>query len=113
MITEALNAWVLHKTSSGETSARVTFFTLEKGIFTWVSKGGRSPKKQALLQPFLPLWLSVELRKNHPFLRSFEEQEAPLEFKGPALFAGLYTNELLFYALKPIDSQPELFKAYV
>lgn len=113
MTTESLEAWVLHQIPSGDSSARVTFFTPEKGIFPCFCKGGRSPKKQALLQPFLPLWLAVDRRKDWYFVRRIETLAAALSIKGHALFASLYVNELVYYSLKPLDPQPELFKAYL
>ncbi|MBA2651990.1 MAG: DNA repair protein RecO [Tatlockia sp.] len=113
MITEALEAWVLHKTPSGDSSMRVTFFTREKGILTCLCKGGRTPKKQAILQPFSPLWLALDLRKDWHFVRHIEALPSVSQLQGSSLFAGLYVNELLYYALKPMDSQPELFAAYV
>jgi DNA repair protein RecO (recombination protein O) len=112
MITEGLEAWVLHKVPSGDSSLRVTFFTEEKGVLTCLCKGGRAPKKQAVLQPFLPLWLAVDVRKDWYFVRHIEVQAAAQQIKGKALFAGLYVNEILYYALKPFDPQPELFEAY-
>ena len=113
MITEGLEAWVLHKRPSGDTSARVTFFTREKGIVNGLCKGGRTPKKQALLQPFSPLWLAIELRRDWPYVRQFETFARPLEFEGNSLFAGLYVNELLYYVLSPMDAHPDLFDMYL
>jgi len=38
---------------------------------------------------------------------------ADLQLKGDSLFAGLYVNALLYFSLKPLDPQPELFAAYL
>lgn len=113
MTTEAIEAWVLHKIPSGDSSARVTFFTREKGILNCLCKGGRTPKKQALLQAFSPLWLSLDSRRDWHYAHHIEPLRMSLNLKGNALFAGLYVNELLYYALKPMDSQPELFDVYL
>ncbi|CDZ78676.1 Recombination protein O [Legionella massiliensis] len=113
MTAEALEAWVLHKTPSGDSSARVTFFTREKGLLNCLCKGGRTPKKQALLQPFAPLWLALDVRRDWHFVRNMEMLVGVPELKGNSLFAGLYVNELLYYALKPMDSQPELYDIYL
>lgn len=113
MTAEAFKAWVLHKTPSGDSSARVTFFTREKGLLNCLCKGGRTPRKQALLQPFSPLWLALDVRRDWYFVRNMEMLSGALELKGNALFAGLYVNELLYYALKPMDSQPELYDIYL
>ncbi|ARG99813.1 DNA repair protein RecO [Legionella micdadei] len=109
---EALDAWLLHKTPSGDSSARVSFFTREKGIINCLYKGGRTPKKQAFLQPFIPLWLSVDYKKDYHFVHKVEIQREIIALAGNSLFAGLYVNELVFYALRPMESCPELFKVY-
>ncbi|KTC84119.1 DNA repair protein RecO [Legionella brunensis] len=113
MTAETLEAWVLHKRPSGDTSVRATFFTREKGIVNCLCKGGRTPKKQAILQAFTPLWLSVEARKEWYYVRQFENTSAALDIKGNALFAGLYLNELLYYTLSPHDAHPDLYEVYV
>lgn len=113
MTTEAFEAWVLHKRPSGDTSARITFFTREKGVIICLCKGGRTPKKQAILQPFTSLWLAIDTRKDWYYARNIESTATSFELKGEALFAGLYLNELLYYALAPMDSYPELFDVYL
>lgn len=112
MITDALHAWVIHKYWSGDTSARVVFFTRENGVVNGLFKGGRTPKKQALLQAFLPLWLTINVRGESCFVRHLETCDAPLQLTGPALFASLYVNELIFHALKPFDPHLGLYDAY-
>ncbi|KTC85635.1 MULTISPECIES: DNA repair protein RecO [Legionella] len=112
MTTETLEAWVLHKSPSGDSSARVSFFTREKGVLNCLYKGGRTPKKQAILQPFIPLWLAVDVRKDYYFVRQLEIQKEAVELRANSLFAGLYVNELIFYALSSMDSYPELFVIY-
>lgn len=112
MISESLEAWMLHKSPSGDTSVQATFFTREKGIVSCLCKGGRTPKKQALLQPFLPLWIAVDTRKNWHYLRHIESTTSSLHLQNKALFAGLYLNELLYYVLKPQDPYPILFEMY-
>ncbi len=112
MITDALQAWVIHKYWSGDTSARVVFFTREQGLVNCLYKGGRTPKKQALLQAFLPLWLSMDVRGNHHFVRQLETAAPPIQLTGQTLFAGLYINELLHHALRPHDPHERLYNAY-
>jgi DNA repair protein RecO (recombination protein O) len=113
MTIETLEAWVLHKRLAGDTSVQVTFFTREKGILQALYKGGRSPKKQASLQPFAPLWLGINVWQDWHYVRHVEATEGACELKGNSLFAGLYVNELLYYALRPMDVLPELFDAYL
>ncbi|AHE66729.1 DNA repair protein RecO [Legionella oakridgensis] len=112
MIIDALHAWVLHKRWIGDTSALVTFFTFEQGIITSTCKGGRTPKKQALLQEFTPLWLAINQQGNHCYVRQIEMMTAPLQLTGHGLFAALYVNELLYYFLRPNDESAKLYKAY-
>lgn len=113
MITDTLQAWVIHKHWSGDTSARVIFFTEEHGLINCLYKGGRTPKKQALLQAFLPLWLAMDVRGEAYFVRQLEIAAAPVQLVGQPLFAGLYINELLYYTLQPRDPHELLYSAYV
>lgn len=112
MITDALKAWVLHKYWSGDTSARVIFFTLEYGVVNCLYKGGRTPKKQAMLQAFTPLWLTMDMRGEACFVRQLEIAAPTVAFTGDKLFAALYMNELLYYALKPFDSVTIMHEIY-
>ncbi|KTD57918.1 DNA repair protein RecO [Legionella shakespearei] len=113
MTTKSLEAWVIHKQWSGDTSARVTFFTREAGLLNCLCKGGRTPKKQSLLQPFTSLWLSVDERYNHYYTRTVESAAPILHLEGNSLFSGLYLNELLYHALRPMDADSNLFDAYL
>ncbi|WP_028389579.1 DNA repair protein RecO [Legionella fairfieldensis] len=113
MTTETFEAWLLHKRPSGDTSAQATFFTREKGILNCLYKGGRTPKKQATLQPFIPLWLAIDARKDWIYVRHLETIAHLCSPRGHSLWAGLYMNELLFYALRPMDPQPALFDVYL
>jgi len=113
MIADTHQAWIIHKYWSGDTSARVIFFTQEHGLINCLYKGGRTPKKQALLQPFLPLWLAMDVRGDFHFVRQLEMAAAPFLLVGQSLFAGLYINELLFHALQQRDPHESLYIAYV
>lgn len=113
MIIEVPQAWVLHQRESGETSVRATFFTREQGIVQALCKGGRTPKKQALLQAFTPLWLSLSARRDSYYVQTLEMAEAPLPLVGKNLFVGLYVNELLYHVLRPHDPHPVLYDAYL
>ena len=112
MITDTLSAWVIHKYWSGETSVRVVFFTKEYGLLPCLYKGGRTPKKQALLQAFTPLWLTANVYQNYYYVRQLELATPMPMFSGGTLLAGLYLNELIHYALKREDPHPTLYVAY-
>jgi DNA repair protein RecO (recombination protein O) len=109
----SIEAFVLHKQWSGETSASVSFFTRELGLIQCLCKGGRTQKKQAHLQVFTPLWLSVNERYNRHYVQSVESLNPTLGLVGDSLFSGFYLNELLFYTLSPLEPEPELFNAYL
>lgn len=113
MITKAQQAWVIHKAWSGDASARVTFFTEEYGLVRCLFKGGRTPKKQALLQSFTPLWLSLSVKGEAYFVHQLEIASPPINLQGKYLFAGLYVNELLYYSLKLQDPHAQLYRHYL
>lgn len=112
MTTEALEAWLLQKTPSGDSSLRLQLFTADQGIVTCTYKGGRTPAKQAVLQAFTPLWLSLEQRRDWHYARRIESRAMPLTLSGHNLFAALYLNEIIHYALKPLDPCPDVYHAY-
>jgi DNA repair protein RecO (recombination protein O) len=112
-MTKSLQAWVLHKQWSGDTSARVSFYTSELGLIQCLYKGARAPKKQALLQAFTPLWLAFDERYGHYYVRSLECTAHSLTLTGDALFSALYVNELLYYVLRPLYPDADLFNAYL
>ena len=110
---KSVQAWVIHKQWSGDTSARVLFFTRELGLVNCLCKGGRTPKKQSLLQSFTPLWVDIDVRYEHYYTRSIESIAPTFHLTGTALFSSLYINELLYHALKPLDADSSLFDAYL
>lgn len=113
MTTKTLQAWVIHKQWSGDTSARVQFFTRESGLLSCLCKGGRTPKKQALLQAFTPLWLTLEERHGYYYARSIESMTPILPLKSHALFSALYINELLYHSVPTDSPEMELFDGYL
>ena len=112
MRTNALQAYVLHKRPVGETSVQVTFLTREQGLVKALYKGGRSPKKQAMLQGATPLWLTLNAVGEGHYVRQLEVLGPSLLLVGESLFASLYINELLMHVLRPWDACPLLFDKY-
>ncbi|WP_058535599.1 DNA repair protein RecO [Legionella saoudiensis] len=112
-MTRTIEAWVVHKQWTGDTSARVTFFTRDSGLIHCLCKGGRTPKKQALLQAFTPLWLTIEERYERFYMKTVESISPSLVFEGNALFSALYVNEILYYVLGLQAPDPALFEAYL
>ncbi len=113
MTTDGLQGWVLHKRWSGDTSAQVIFFTREKGVVSALSKGGRTPKKQSLLQAFTLLWFTVDARHDWHYVRQLDVIAPSLVLAGDSLFAGLYVNEIIYHGLQQLDPCPSLYDAYV
>lgn len=105
-------AWFLSKRPSGDTSVQVSLFTKDTGLVNCLYKGGRNPKKQGVLQSFMPLWLALDHRADWYYIRKLESSGPALFFKDISLYAGLYINELIFYALKPYDAYPQLYETY-
>ncbi|WP_040534751.1 DNA repair protein RecO [Legionella drancourtii] len=112
-MTKTIEAWVIHKQWSGDTSARVSFFTREFGLIHCLCKGGRTPKKQALLQAFTPSWLTVDERYERFFVKTIESISPTLQLVGHSLFSALYVNEILYHALSPHYPDTALFDAYL
>lgn len=107
-----INAWVLHKKNSGETSANVTFFTREKGVITSLCRGARTIKMQSLLQQFNCLWVSFSEKSNYFYVNKVELASPALPLSGDKLFAGLYVNELLYYSCRQLDDHIQLYDLY-
>ncbi len=112
MTTKSLQAWLIHKQHSGESSLKPCFFTSELGLVHCLYKGGRAPKKQAVLQAFTPLWIHLEERHNYYYLKAVENETPPLLLSGINLFSALYLNELIYILLKPFMVESKLFEAY-
>lgn len=107
-------AYVLHTRKYRDTSLLVDFFTAELGRCSAVVKGvysGKNPKRN-LLQPFVPLSISLQGSSELLSLSTVEMQGAPQYYVGEALACGLYLNELLTYTVHRYDPHPQLFIAY-
>lgn len=105
--------WMIHKRLSGDSSVQVLFFCREKGLVSALYKGGRTPKKQALLQAFTPLWVDVTTRHHWHYVTTLEIAAPSLPLSRDNLYAALYINELLYHTLRPEDPHPTLYDAYV
>ncbi len=112
MISEGLEGWLLHKRPSGDTSLILSIFTQQKGRIDCLCKSGRLPKKQALLQPFVSLYLTLDNRNNWSYLRAIENPFPACTLKNQALFAAVYVNELLYYTLALGVAEPTIYDLY-
>ncbi len=106
--------WLLHSRPYRDTSMLLDFFTEESGRVSAVAKGIRNPKakNKALLQPFVPLYISLSGRSELQNLRQVEVRSPALFLKGESLFSALYVNELMVRLVAGHEKDRELFGAY-
>lgn len=112
MTTEGLSAWLLHQRLAKNSTTQVFFLTHERGLVRAYCQGGRSPKKRAVLQPFTPLWLTINERSYGTYVKQVEISESSVLLQGEILLAGMYINEILYRALKPDVPEPMLYETY-
>lgn len=104
-----MHGWLLHRFSQGDSNLVAQFFTLEVGRIDLLARGGR---KNPLLQPFQPLWLTSGGRGKLPGLRRLEATAAAQPLAGKALWCGFYINELLTRLLALNQPSVALFACY-
>lgn len=112
MITDGLSAWLLHQRPAKNSTTQVFFLTRERGLVRAYCQGGRSPKKRAILQPFTPLWLSINERSYGMYVKQVEIAQTSVFLHSEILLAGMYINEVLYRALKPDVPEPMLYETY-
>lgn len=112
MKTDELSAWLIHQRPAKDNTTQAFFLTRERGLVRAFCAGGRGAKKRAVLQPFTPLWLTLNERHYGIYVKSVEISGAPQTLLGECLLAGLYLNELLYHALKPEAFDIALLDAY-
>lgn len=109
-------AWVLHRRPYGDGGFLVELFTFESGRLTVLLRGAqrrsRGGNSGGLAQPFNPLLVQFAGRGELKTLRRIEAVSAGIPLQGPALFSGLYLNELLTRLLPRFDAHPALFARY-
>jgi DNA repair protein RecO (recombination protein O) len=108
---DELSAWLLHQRPAKNTTSEVFFLTQERGLVRAFCAGAKRSKR-AMLQPFTPLWLTLNERAYGAYVKQLEIATAPYFLTGDNLLSGLYLNELLYRALKPEMSDARLFDAY-
>lgn len=105
----AMRGWLLAKRPFGDTSLIVDVLTLERGRIDLMAKGGR---KNALLEPFRPLWISAAGRGNLPWLQKVEPSGTAMTCQGDSLWCAFYVNELLTRLLPQGMPSVVLFALY-
>jgi len=110
-------AFCLHSRPYRESSLIVQLFSEHAGRLSVVAKGVKGSAKKntgllSLLQPFVPLHVSVTGKSELKTLVSAEADRQPYPLKAQALFAGLYVNELLVRLLPEHIDYPEVYFYY-
>lgn len=107
-------AYVLHCRAFRESSLIVESFTRENGRQALVARGAKAPKSKwrSVLQPFRPLLISWVQKSDLGTLTAADQIASPPPLQGPALYCGLYLNELLMRLLHRGDPHLELFERY-
>jgi DNA repair protein RecO (recombination protein O) len=111
-------AYVLHYRPYRDTSLLVDFFTRDQGLIGAIARGVRGAKSplKGLLQPFVPLLISFQSKKELALITSVEPNQANQAYHAPLtgkhLFGALYLNELLMKLLQRHDPHPQLYADY-
>lgn len=107
-------AYVIHTRAYRDTSLLVDFFTPDFGRVAAVARGVRVRKsaRRALINPFLPLLVSLQGKSDLKLLVHVEASERGGKLEGSKLFSGLYLNELLIRLLPEGDASPDLYSDY-
>jgi len=107
-------AFVVHARAYRDSSFLVDCFTPDYGRICAIARGVRRGKnnQRALLNPFIPLLISLQGKSSLKLLVSLESTGQRLHLTGVRLYSGLYLNELLLRVLSEWDSCPSLFQHY-
>lgn len=108
-----LEGYMIHKQISGDTSLKLTCLTRDKGMIEGLYRGARTPKKQAAIQPFTSLWLSVYEKNHHYYFNSIESTQSAPILTSFSLFSALYLNELMVYTVTRDEPEAILYDCYV
>lgn len=110
-------AVILHQFDYQNSSLIVNFFIRDFGKISAVAKGVKGLKKsknnrQALLQPFQKLIVSLTGKQELLTLRNIEPTEVNWKLSGKSLYCAYYVNELLLRLLPSHTDCQELFQLY-
>jgi DNA repair protein RecO (recombination protein O) len=107
-------AFVLHHRPYRESSLLLDLLTLEHGRVSAIARGVRTARSRtrALLQPFVPLLVSLQGKSELVTLSGVESQRSSLMLRGAPLLSAFYLNELLTRVLHKHDPHPNLYTIY-
>lgn len=114
MVEHEQSAFLLHSRPYRDHQKIVDLFTEYDGKVSAIVYVGQSPKsnKKALLQPFLPIKVSLSGKSSLKKLVAIESQEKSFQLIGNYLFSGFYINELLVKLLPELIPSEQLFSQY-
>ena len=111
-----LEAYILHATPWRDTSLLLDVLVRDEGRQRALARGARSSRRHqrggAGYQPFCPLLVTLKGRSELRTVAGLEPRGGAWQLAGPALFAGLYANELLLRALSAAAPCEVIFTAY-
>lgn len=115
---ELHRCWLLHARPYRDTSLLLDLFTQEEGRVGAIARGvravgkGKAISKRSLLQPFVPLQVSLAGRGELRTLGQTEALSAGIPLLGERLLSALYVNELLVRLLPSHEKESEVFEDY-
>lgn len=120
MKTDALlQCWLLHARAYRETSLLLELFTRDQGRQSALARGVRSGGgkrganyKRSLLQPFIPLQVSLAGRGELRTVAQLEAAGPAMLLQGERLLSALYINELLVRLLPVHVHEEQVFDDY-
>lgn len=107
-------AFVLHSRDYKENSLLIDFYTLNHGLIRAVGRSVKKSSSKALVQPFIPLKLSLFKSKGELYsLKDCRQSGENIVISIPNYFCGTYANELISYLCPEEESCPKLFASYL
>ncbi|MEJ2622351.1 MAG: DNA repair protein RecO [Candidatus Thiodiazotropha sp.] len=107
-------AYVLHRRDYQNSSLLLELFSANEGRLPAIAKGAKSARssRAILLQPFLPLRISLSGRGEIKSLTEVEQDGQPFKLLGERLYCGFYLNELIVRLIERGDPYPTLYHHY-
>ena len=107
-------AYLLHQRAWRDSSRIIEFLTREHGLVVLFAKGVRRPggRLAAVLQPFVPLYLSWSGSGDGGTLTGAEPEASATALSAARVLGGFYLNELLLRLLAREDPHPRIYAAY-
>lgn len=107
-------AFLLHSRPFRDNSLLLDFLTPEFGRISAIARGGRSAgsKNKSLLQPFIPVQISLSGKSDLKTLRTVELRRAAPGLRGERLFSAMYINEIIVRLFQSHEGDPGFFACY-